>query len=127
MKIYRGWKDVPELAGLSRSERRKVVRDCFAKVGFGLREFWFGQLAIFGFSALGGIGGIILQDAFGFPRAIELACLIAGVLVGCLIYGCIYYGAILEKLRPYFRDYLQIHRVYQSDESNADTTPRRLS
>jgi len=117
---------VPELTGLSRSQRRKVVRDCFAKVGFGLREFWFGQLAILGFSALGGTVGIILQNAGGFPGAVALACGLAGVLVGCAIYGWIYYSVVLEKLRPSFRDYLQSHRVDQSDEPNV-ALPRRLS
>jgi hypothetical protein len=106
MKIYHGLKDVPELSGLSRPERRKVVRDCFAKVGFGLREFWLGQSAIFIFSALGWTADILLQDVFGFPRAIGLACLLAGVLTGCLIYGWIYYTVLLEKLRPHFRDYI---------------------
>ena len=61
MKIYWGWKDVPELAGLSRSERRKVMRDCFSRFGFGFWQFWVGELAIFVFACLGGVTGVALR------------------------------------------------------------------
>ena len=127
MMIYRGWKDVPELAGLAPGERRKAVRDCFAKVGFGLREFWLGRLVVAGCWAFGVVAGVVLEFGLGFSRVVELACILASILIGELVYGRIYYPAVLEKLRPCFRDYLQSHRVYQADEPNADTTPRRLS
>ncbi|HUJ09617.1 MAG TPA: hypothetical protein VL171_06280 [Verrucomicrobiae bacterium] len=109
MKIYRGWKDVPELAGLTRSQRRQVLRDCFFRFGFGLWQFWVGQLAILVFALSGDIIGLILEYAFGFPASIEWICGMAGVLIGCGIYSGIYYTVLMDKLRPHFREYLQNH------------------
>ena len=106
MKIYRGWKDVPELAGLSRSERRKVVRDCFFRFGFSLWQFWVGQLAILVFAALGELTGAALRYWFGLPAAIGYACGLVGVLTGCLIYCLLYFGVVMDRLRPHFRDYI---------------------
>jgi hypothetical protein len=112
MKIYRGWKDVPELAGLSRSERRKVVRDCFLRFGFGLWQFWVGQLAILVFALVGSIIGFVLHDGFGLPSAVELACGLVGVLIGCSIYSLLYYGVVMDRLRPRFRDYIAERKAH---------------
>jgi hypothetical protein len=111
MKIYWGWKDVPELAGLSPSERRKVVRDCFFKFGFGL-WFWVGQLAIFVFALLGEVTGVILCDGLGLPPAVYYACGLVGVLIGCLLYSVLYYAVVMERLRPHFRDYITQTKVH---------------
>ena len=111
MKMYWRCKDVPELAELSRSERRKVVRNCFFNFGFRLWEFWIGQAAIFICGFLGMMVGVVLEYVFGFPYIVDFACRLIGVLIGCSIYTWIYCGVILEKLRPHFRDYLQSHKV----------------
>jgi len=105
MKIYWGWKDVPELADLSRSERRKVVRDCFFRFGFGL-WFWLGELAIFVFAVLGMVGGVTLRYGFGLSATVDYACVFIGLMVGLLIYSLIYYSVVLDRLRPHFRDYI---------------------
>jgi hypothetical protein len=104
MKIYWGCKNIPELAGLSRGERRKVVRDCFFRFGFSLWQFWVGQLAIFVFAVVGAIVGVTLHYGFGLPGAVEFACGLVGVLIGCLIYSLLYFGVVIDRLRPHFRD-----------------------
>ena len=106
MRIYWGRKDVPELAGLSRSERRKVVRDCFFRFGFGLWQFWVSQLAVFVFAVLGIVTGVTLRYGFGFSATVEYACAFIGLVVGLLIYALIYYSVVLDRLRPHFRDYI---------------------
>ena len=111
MKIYWGWKDVPELAGLSRSERRKVVRDCFFRFGFGL-WFWVGQLAILVFALLGEVTGVILCYGLGLPPAVNYACGLVGVLIGCLLYSVLYYGVVMDRLRPHFRNYIAQTKVH---------------
>jgi hypothetical protein len=110
MKIYWGWKDVPELAGLSRSERRKVVRDCFFRFGFGLWQFWVGQLAIVVFAVLGEVTGVTLRYGFGLPAGVDYACALVGGLIGLLIYSVLYYGVVTDRLRPHFRDYIAAHK-----------------
>jgi len=112
MKIYCGWKDVPELAGLSRSERRKVVRDCIFRFGFGLWQFWVGQMAIFVFGVLGVETGVALRYGFGFSATVEYGCSVVGILIGLLIYSLIYYGVILDRLRPHFRDYIAQRKAH---------------
>jgi len=107
MKIYWGWKDVPELGGLSRSQRRKIVRDCLFKHGFGFWQFWIGLAAVPILSFLGAMAGVILESGFGFSTAVYYACGLLGCLIGCLIYGWVYYTVVFEKLRPHFREYLQ--------------------
>ena len=106
MKIYCGWKDVPELAGLSPKERREVVRDCFSRYGFGLWQFWAGLLAIAVFGALGMAIGVTLQYGLGLSAVVHYACQFLGLMIGLLIYGLIYYSIVLERLRPHIRDYL---------------------
>ncbi len=106
MKIYWGFKDVPELAGLSRSARRKVVRACFFRFGYRQWPFWLGQLAIFVFVVLGETVGFILHDGLGFSEPIEYVCGLIGVLIGCLIYGLLYYSILMDRLRPHFREYI---------------------
>ena len=110
MKIYWGCKDVPELAGLTRGERRKVVRDCFLRFGFRLWQFWVGELAIFVFTVLGVDSGVTLRYGFGFSATIEYACVFIGLVVGLLIYALIYYSVVLDRLRPHFRDYIAQRR-----------------
>jgi hypothetical protein len=112
MKIYWSWKDVPELAGLPRSERRQVVRDCFFRFGLGLWQFWAGQLAIGVFAFLGAITGVVLHYEFGFPTVVDYACGLVGVLVGCLIYSVLYFGIVMDRLRPHFRDYIAQRKVH---------------
>ena len=111
MKIYWGWKDVPELAGLSRSERRKVVRDCFSRFGFGFWQFWVGELAIFVFACLGGVTGVALRYGFGFSATVDYACAFIGLMIGLLVYSLIYYSVVLDRLRPRFRDYIAHRKV----------------
>ncbi len=123
MKIYWHWSDVPELAGLSRAQRRQVVRNCFFQTGFGLWQFWLGQSAIFLCSVVGTTVGFALEDVFDFPVSVTVACGLAGVLIGCTVYGWIYYAIIVEELRPCFRDYLQTHPVDPSADPKPDATP----
>ena len=112
MKMYWRWRDVPELTALSRSQRRTVVRDCFFRFGFRLWQFWVGQLAIFVFAVLGAIVGVALRYGFGLPGAVELACGLAGVLIGCLIYSLLYFGVVMHRLRPHFRDYIAERKIH---------------
>ena len=109
MKFYSGIKNVPELQGLSRAERRKVLRDCFFKHGFRLWQFWVGQLAIVVLAIMGDVVGVVLQYGYGFSDLVCFACGLVGVVMGCLIYSWIYYTVVIERLRPHFRDYLVAH------------------
>jgi hypothetical protein len=106
MKIYHGLKDVPELAGLSRSERRKVVRDCFFRYGFSDWPFWVALLAEFIFILLGVLAGIALHYGFGFPAFADYTCRFVGLAIGATIYTLMYYSVVIDRLRPHFRDYI---------------------
>ena len=106
MKIYCGFKDVPELAGLSRTERRRVIRACFWKFGFGLWQWWAAFLVLWVFWSLGGLAGIIAEDVFGLSVAVCCACGLIGLMIGWLIYSLIYYSVVIDRLRPHFRDYI---------------------
>jgi uncharacterized membrane protein YccC len=88
------------------------VRDCFFRFGFGLWQFWVGQLAIGFFAFLGGITGVVLRYEFGFPAAVDYACGLVGVLIGCLIYSVLYFGVLMDRLRPHFRDYIAQRKVH---------------
>jgi hypothetical protein len=112
MKIYWGWKDVPELAGLPRSERRKVVRDCFFRFGFGFWQFWVAVSAIYVLAFLGEATGLALRYEFGFPAVVDYACALVGELIGCAIYSVVYYGVLMDRLRPHFRDYIAQRKVH---------------
>jgi len=106
MKIYHGLKDVPELAGLSRSERRQVLRACFIRFGFSDWHWWLAASAELVFILLGGFVGIVLHYLFGFPAFVDYACKAAGLAMGLSIYGIIYYSVVIDRLRPRFRDYI---------------------
>jgi hypothetical protein len=110
VKVYWGFKDVPELANLSGTERRKVLRACF-RLAYRQWPFWVGQLAIFVFALLGDLIGLVLQYRFGFSEAVCYACGLAGVLTGCLIYTLVYYTILIDRLRPRFREYLGASRT----------------
>ncbi|MGO9246799.1 MAG: hypothetical protein ACLP0A_00920 [Verrucomicrobiia bacterium] len=110
MKIYWRCKDIPELANLSRPERRKVWRGCYLEI-LHFWQFWMGQLAIFIFTVLGDVIGLVLQDRFGVSEAVYYACALAGVLTGCLIDGWIYCTVVIDRLRPYFREYLAANQI----------------
>ena len=105
MKVYWRLKDVPELAGLSWTDRIRVGRACFFRFGFGLWQFWVACLLEFVFIILGGLAAS-LAYAFDLPRAVSYACGLVGVLTGCLIYGWIYSTVVIDRLRPHFRDYI---------------------
>jgi hypothetical protein len=111
MKIHWRWRDIPELAGLSRSEQRKVVRDCFFRFGFRLWQFWAALAAMLVFAVSGKVAGLLLWDRFGLPEAVAYACTLAGVLIGCLIYYLVYFGVLMDRLRPHFRAASQCSRV----------------
>jgi hypothetical protein len=106
MKICWGYKNVPELAGLSRSERRKVVRACFFEFAPGLWQWWVASLSIPVFGSLGGLAGIIIEDIFGLPDAVYYVSGFIGLMIGSLIYCLIYYGVLVDKFRQFFRDYI---------------------
>jgi hypothetical protein len=112
MKIYWGWRNVPELAALSRRERCRVVRDCFLRFGFRLWQFWVGQLAILIFAVLGETVGILLRDSFGLSEAVESACGWVGLVIGCLVYSLFYFSVVMDRLRPHFRDYIAQRKAH---------------
>jgi len=106
MKIYCGFKDVPELAGLSQTERRKVLRACLFEFAPGLWQWWVASLSIPVFGSLGGLAGIIIEDIFGLSDAVYYVSGLIGLMIGSLIYCLIYYGVLVDKFRQYFRDYI---------------------
>jgi hypothetical protein len=106
MKLYWRCKDVPELADLSRAQRRKVVRHCFFSYGLRDWHFWVAFLAEATCIIAGGIIGIILRYGFGFPAFVDYTCRAVGLLLGLSIYTVMYCGVITDRLRPHFRDYI---------------------
>jgi hypothetical protein len=125
MKIYWGWKDVPELAGLSRRERCKVARDGFLRFGRRIWQFWVGVLAMYVFAFLGAFGGAALRYGFGFSATVGYACAFIGLMVDLLMYSLLYYSVVLDRLRPHFRDYIAQRRAdAQQLGKNVDDSPR---
>jgi hypothetical protein len=110
VKIYLLAKQIPELANLSRSNRRKVWRHYYWNV-LGFWQFWVGQAALIVFAILGDITGLMLQDRLGFSDGVSLACALAGGLIGCLIDGWIFCTIVVERLRPRFRDYIATNKI----------------
>jgi hypothetical protein len=102
MKIYWGYKDVPELAGLSRRERSKVVRTCLWKFGFRHWQSWLAWLVFLVIGELGLIIGDTLRHKFGQPSAVYYACGSVGVIIG----STIFHHVLTDQLRPHFRDYI---------------------
>ena len=106
MKIYWGLKDVPELASLSRTQRRKVLRACFIEFGFSDWHFWVAFLVFFVFIVLGGLTGNVLHYGLGLPAIVDYACKLVGLIAGWLVYALTYYTVLIDRLRPHFRDYI---------------------
>ncbi len=90
MKIYWRNKDIPELAGLSRMERFKMMQACYWKFGF---RYWQCWVALLVFVAL-----IVLEEAVG----LALPYILITVGIGSQIYQSI----VVDRLRPHFRDYI---------------------
>ena len=110
MKIYLFAKQIPELANLSRSERRRVWRHCYLNI-LGFWEFWAGKSAMVVCTVVGDIIGLVLQDRFGFSDGVSLACALIGLLIGNLIDGWIFCTKVTERLRPCFRNYLTPNKI----------------
>ncbi|MGO9246409.1 MAG: hypothetical protein ACLPT4_13585 [Verrucomicrobiia bacterium] len=110
MKIYLLAKQIPELANLSRSDRRKVWRHCYWDM-LGFWQLWAGLAALIVFAILGDIIGLVLWGRFGFSQTVSYACALVGGLTGCLIDGWIYCAIVIERLRPRFRDYIAANKI----------------
>lgn len=113
MKIYWSFKDVPELADLSRPERRRVNRACHGQT-FKSRRCLAALVVCVLCCWLGILLGIGLLWLFGCPPPICLAvgCVIGGAIgggIGGLIYGQI----ATDYLRPFYADYVktELHRA----------------
>jgi hypothetical protein len=98
MKIYWSAKQIPELAGLSASQRTKVLRECRLRdaVTFGFRIFFFGLSLSLG-------KRVADSMQFGLLGSV-ICCAIAGA-VGGLIVGAVH----LTRLRPRIKQYLDRH------------------
>ena len=110
MKIYWRAKDIPELAGLSRPERRQAWQHSYLQI-LCFWQFWIGQLAIFVFSVVGYVMGLILQERFGVSDGAAEACTLVGVVTGCLIDGWIYCTIVIDRLRPYLREFIAANQL----------------
>jgi uncharacterized membrane protein YjdF len=102
MKIYWGYKDVPELAGLSWRERGKVIRACYWKVAFRNRRCWVAMLVGVVIVVLAVVIGDTLRYEFGKPDYVAFACFMVGGMAGQMIYRHV----LIQQLRPHFRDYI---------------------
>lgn len=104
MKIYwRGKADIPELAGLSWSQRFKVWQTCYWKFGFRDRKCRITLLIFITLIVLGVIAGDATRYLFGLPPIVQYICWFVGVEMGILIYRSV----LLERLRPHLRDYIE--------------------
>ena len=110
MKIYLLSKQIPELANLSRPERRKVWRHCHWKM-YGFWQFWVGLSVLLVSMILGDVLRDTLPDCFGFPATLSAACAWICRLIGALIYGWIFCTAVIERLRPCLRECIAAHQT----------------
>ena len=104
MKIYWSCKDVPELAGLSGPERRRVHWACYGQA-FKSRRC---MLALLVCGLCGGLGiavGGSFHWLFGFPPSIWLQLICGGIGGG--IGGFIYSQVVTDYLRPFYADYIR--------------------
>jgi uncharacterized membrane protein YeaQ/YmgE (transglycosylase-associated protein family) len=111
VRIYWGFKDVPELANLSRSQRRKVLRACFRKFAYHQWLYGVGISLIYLLGFVGDMIGLVLQDKFGFSDRFDEVCGIIGTIIGGLICMLIFYTILIERFRPYLREYLATHQI----------------
>ena len=111
MKVYRGFKDVPELANLSRHQRREVLRACFKRFAYREWSFWVGISLIYLLGFVGDLIGLILQDKFSVPDWVDYACFVTGTIIGGLTCTLIFYTVLIERFRPHLRGYLATHQI----------------
>ena len=111
MKVYWGFKDVPELANLSRHQRREVLRACWRQFLYRQWLFWVGFTLIYFLGFVGAVIGLILQDKFGVSDWVGYACSVAGAIIGGLACKLIFYTILIERFRPHLREYLAAHPV----------------
>ena len=107
MKIYWSFKDVPELAGLSLVERRRVNNACYVRA-FKSRRC----LVAMGVCVLCCWLSILLCSGllwlFGCSPAVYLA--VGGVIGGAIgggIGGLIFGQVVTEYLRPFYAEYIK--------------------
>lgn len=111
MKVYRGFKDVPELAALSRQQRREVVQACWRPFIYREWSFWVGIFLIHFLGFVGVVIGLILQDQIGVSDWGLYACSVTGALIGGLACSLIFYTILIERFRPHLREYLATHQI----------------
>ena len=103
MKIYWGGTEhIPELAGLSRTDRCNAWRTCYWKFIFRDRKCRMAILIACILAALGSIAGDTSRYVFGLASVIQYACWFIGAEIGFLIH----FNIVVGQLRPHLREYL---------------------
>ena len=105
MNYYLRLKHVPELQGLSASQRSLVHRACYQVYGARSWKTLLG-LMMFGLcSALGIVaGGRVFMHALGWTFFPSMT---LGTLLGMGAGYCIYWPVLINHLRPYYVEFLK--------------------
>ena len=105
MKIYCSLKQVPELASLTCSERRRVHDACNTTAIFRNRRCLAAFLLMFVLMAVGFFIGVMLHNFFNVSAHGFIREICAGIGGG--IGGFIFSEVTINYLRPYYADYIK--------------------
>ena len=104
MQIYWSLKRVPEMAGLSHTERCQVHRAC-GRAFVGSVQCYIAVI-VCGFCGMAGaVGGHYIHLAFGIPYSIWQVAVGCGIGGG--VGGTVYCEFMLHYLRPFYADYIK--------------------
>lgn len=103
MKVYWSLNQIPELAELTPSERRKVHRMCLKHYGFKGRGTYRALITCGLSGSFGVLIGLALQRAFTSPSPIGYMAIGGGL--GGAIGGLILTQVLLSQLRPHYAEF----------------------
>lgn len=105
MAFYLSLKQVPELQGLSPSERKKVHRACYFEYALASGRCWMG-FGLCGLCAgLGGYLGRLMHFPLGLTYSMWQGAL--GAAAGGAIGGVISGHIVMDYLRPFYAAYIK--------------------
>jgi hypothetical protein len=105
MQIYWSLKRVPELSGLSRTERSQVHRVCYSQKFVGSISFFVSIVACGLCAAGGSILGHYLPSVLGLQYSVWYGAFGAGIGGG--IGGFVFSEVSMHYLRPFYADYIK--------------------
>ena len=108
MSIYWSLRDVPELAPLTRKQRRRVHERCLRRYFWGApitRRSITAYLVLLVFLLGSLLAGVSLSRVFGYPDSVWF--IGTSALFGAVFGKYIFSRIAIPVLRPFYRDFIQ--------------------